>query len=189
MNATMPPPPPPTVGGRAYPDAQVTPGWAGLGTGGTVELASPWARLGARIIDWLIVAVVVVIVSVPIGLVLVGIEESGDLSPDEQDALGFLFTLVFLGVVALAVVASIVYEVAMIAVRGQTLGKMAAKVKVVRADNGFVPGWGKSFGRSVLHTVVGSVPFFGLLVYLSLTWDEARQGWHDKAASTLVVKA
>jgi len=36
------------------------------------------------------------------------------------------------------------------------------------------------------------LPFLGalvsLLVYISLLWDSNRQGWHDKAARTLVVK-
>ena len=80
----------------------------------------------------------------------------------------------------------------MIALKGQTLGKMATSIKVVRADNGLVPGWGKSIGRWIIPAALGFIPFVGwilaLLVYLSLTWDKARQGWHDKAVKTLVIK-
>ena len=39
----------------------------------------------------------------------------------------------------------------------------------------------------------GLVPIAGflliLLVYLSPTFDDRRQGWHDKAVATVVVKA
>ena len=86
----------------------------------------------------------------------------------------------------------VAYEVTMIALKGQTLGKMATSIKVIRADNGLVPGWGKSIGRWTIPIVLGFVPLVGwilsLLVYVSLTWDKARQGWHDKAAGTLVIK-
>ena len=51
----------------------------------------------------------------------------------------------------------------------------------------------KSIGRWIIPAVVAFIPAIGgllsLLVYISLLWDSARQGWHDKAAGTLVVKA
>ena len=86
----------------------------------------------------------------------------------------------------------LLYEVTMIATRGQTLGKMATSIKVVRADNGLVPGWGKSISRWIIPALLPIIPFVGwllsLLVYISLLWDKVRQGWHDKAAGTLVIK-
>ena len=85
------------------------------------------------------------------------------------------------------------YEVPLNAVRGQTLGKMALKVKVVRLDNGFAPGWRKSMGRTIIPMAAALIPLAGwigtLLVYSSLLWNDRRQGWHDRAVKTLVIRA
>ena len=70
---------------------------------------------------------------------------------------------------------------------------MATRIKVVRADNGLEPGWGKSIGRWIIPAALGFIPFVGWILYaaglpLPDLWDKARQGWHDKAAGTLVIK-
>jgi uncharacterized RDD family membrane protein YckC len=164
-------------------------GWVNLGSGGTVELASPGARLGARLLDIVIMVVVALILFFVVFLQALGLDSDDSTVTDEQVE-GFIGGI-FLVAVAIAI-ASLVYEVTMIALKGQTLGKMATSIKVIRADNGLVPGWGKSIGRWIIPAVLGFIPFVGwllsLLVYISLTWDRARQGWHDKAAATLVVK-
>ena len=187
-SSSQPPAPPPVPGGHADPKPQAMAGWADRGIGMDGELASPLARLGARIIDWAIVAVVVAICAAAGFLVLFGVQ-ADDLNSGEQSAVG---VVALLALIALAAVVGIAYEVTMIAVRGQTLGKMVARVMVVRADDGSIPGWGKSFGRWIIPAAAGFVPYVGfilvLLVYLSLTWDKDRQGWHDKAAATLVIK-
>lgn len=179
--SSQPPQPP---GGAAYNPQAVT-GWADLGIGGNVELASPGARLGARVLDWIIMLVGFIVLLV-IGVAsAVGLASDGD----EQAALSLS---AIVGTTLLFALIGVVYEVTLIATRGQTLGKMATNIKVIRADNGLVPGWGKAIGRWIIPVVLGIIPFVGwllsLLVYVSLTWDRARQGWHDKAAGTLVIK-
>ncbi len=155
-----------------------------LDTGQSVELAGPAARLGARILDWLIM----VVVGLLIGLVGIG-GTIGDETGGEAVELAIEDVLITL---LLIVVIGIAYEVSMIALKGQTLGKMATKVKVIRADNGQLVGWGKSIVRWIIPILLFLIPFIGwilaLLVYVSLAWDRVRQGWHDKAAKTLVVK-
>lgn len=153
-----------------------------------MQLASAGARLGARIID-IVIMVVVAIVLIIIGiLALFGVSSEDSLTDDETE-IGFAFLFGTWAVIALI---GLLYEVVMIATRGQTLGKMMTSVKVVRADNGLVPGWGKSIGRWIIPAVLNFIPavgpFLSLLVYLSLLWDSARQGWHDKAAGTFVIK-
>lgn len=192
-NMPPPPPPPPDPG---FPGPPPNPGYYGssgmtgptTGTGQQLELASAGARLGARIIDFVIMVVVSAVLII-IGLsALFGI--SDDSATDEELTIGWAF---FLGTWALIGLVGVLYEVVMIATRGQTLGKMMTSVKVVRADNGLVPGWGKSIGRWIIPAVLALIPVVGpllsLLVYLSLLWDSARQGWHDKAAGTFVIKA
>ena len=191
----MPPPPPddsgwsseppPPPGGDAYANPQAVTGWANLGSGGTVELASAGARLGARVLDSIIMIVGYVI------LLVIGIGAAVGASWDSEEASALSVGAIVATVLLIAIV-GILYEVTMIALKGQTLGKMATSIKVVRADNGQVPGWGKSIGRWIIPVALAFIPVVGwilsLLVYLSLLWDKIRQGWHDKAAGTLVVK-
>lgn len=190
----MPPPPPPPEfepGSSSSPpppdppqhSPQAATGWATLGTGQTVELAGPGARLGARVLDVVIMAVVFFVLMFVGIFAAIGAETEGE----AVVALGTL--LLFFLVIAII---GIAYEVSMIALKGQTLGKMATSVKVVRADNGELVGWGKSIGRWIIPAVLYFIPVVGpllaLLVYVSFTWDNTRQGWHDKAAGTLVIK-
>ena len=199
--STMPPPsppvnpsrspepssqPPPAPRGQAYLNPQAMTGWANLGTGGTVELASPGARLGARVLDVAIMLSLVFLLLIGGVLGIVAVMESGD--ENDLALVGGVIIIMMILAMPVFVVVGIAYEVTLIAVKGQTLGKMLANIKVVRADNGFTPGWGKSIGRWILPIALNIVPFLGLLAYVSLTWDRVRQGWHDKAAATLVVK-
>ena len=157
-------------------------GWAELGTGETVELARPGARFGARILDMIIVFVISFILAIVFfgGLPLSG-EDSGVYSGGVAVA----------SLVGLAV--GLGYEVVQIAVWGQTLGKRMTGIKVVGAAHGGLPGWGKAVGRWLIPGLVSLIPIVGwllaILCYVSLTWDRVYQGWHDKAAGTLVVRA
>lgn len=185
--SSEPPPPPP--GEDASTNPQAAKGWASLGTGEAIELSHPATRLGARVVDVVIIVVVfIILLIIDVGSAIGLVGEPSDYAKlADRD----------LAIVAYAAIATalfgIVYEVALTAIRGQTLGKMATRIKVVRADNGLAPGWGKSIVRWIIPAVVGFIPVVGwilsLLVYASLLWDKARQGWHDKAVKTLVVKA
>lgn len=110
---------------------------------------------------------------------------------------GLLLTDVDLGVAAaLTTAAYLVYEVALVAVRGQTLGKMALGTRVVDAGTGSLPTLWQAATRAVLPmagvvidvatgtAAVGA--FWVLAVYGSLLLDDRRRGLHDKAAGTLV---
>lgn len=150
-----------------------------LGTGDIVELARPLTRLVARIIDGAILTLVSLI---PL---LVGLYDVDNLT---DESLGLSLTLAAVG---------LVYEISLVATRGQTLGKMAMKIKIIRTGTGLLPGWGMSTvrwlvpgipGLIALAPSLGFVTLLSLLVYISLLWDKVRQGWHDKAAGTLVVK-
>lgn len=163
----LPPPPPDDSGWSSQPppppgppDAGggAAPGMANLGTGDTVEIASAGSRLGARIID--------IVLGGVIGLIVWFVEP-----------------------IVLPLIVGAAYEIMFVALKGQTPGKMATRIKIVRADSGGLPSWGVAAGRWVIPTI-GYIVFFipGLLVHASLLWDARRQGWHDKAVKTLVVK-
>lgn len=151
-----------------------------LGNGEVRELASPGKRLVARIID------VAIIVAVAVFLAIAGIVTLGSSADDSAVAL-----FAGLGGVVFFFLLFLVYEPTFIALKGQTLGKMAMRIMVVRADDGEVPGWGKSIGRWILPGLLSVIPVVGgllvLIVYLSLLWDDRRQGWHDKMGTTVVI--
>ena len=71
--------------------------------------------------------------------------------------------------------------------RGQTLGKMLLGIKVVREDNGEVPGLGAAAIRTVLR-LIDVLPFAYLVGYISILITSRNQRLGDMAANTLVVR-
>jgi uncharacterized RDD family membrane protein YckC len=70
--------------------------------------------------------------------------------------------------------------------RGQTLGKMLLGIKVVREDNGEVPGLGAAAIRTVLRLIDGL--FFYLVGFIAILISSKNQRLGDMAANTLVVR-
>ena len=71
--------------------------------------------------------------------------------------------------------------------RGQTLGKMLLGIKVVREDNGEVPGLGAAAIRTVLR-LIDVLPFAYIVGYISILVTSKNQRLGDMAANTLVVR-
>ncbi|WP_052394714.1 RDD family protein [Kutzneria sp. 744] len=105
--------------------------------------------------------------------------------------LGFLGTAFALPLTL--IILEILYEVTMIALRGATLGKQIAGVRVIRTQDGQIPGWTPSIIRWAILYPAAIVPCIGslwvLLCELSPFFDNQgrRQGWHDKGAKTIVI--
>jgi uncharacterized RDD family membrane protein YckC len=88
---------------------------------------------------------------------------------------------------ALGVVATLVYYVALEGrPQGQTLGKMAMGIRVVRRSDGAPLGYGLAIVRTLSRFLdaITVVPL-GLLWAI---WDRQHQTWHDKIAGTVVVR-
>ena len=90
--------------------------------------------------------------------------------------------------VALWFVGYLLYGWLMIGWRGQTLGKIAVGIHVVRADDGNPPGYGRAGWRCVATGLVAVVPFGQLVDVLLPLSDRRRQTIHDKLAKTVVVR-
>ena len=67
---------------------------------------------------------------------------------------------------------------------GQTVGKRAMKIRVVKMADGGPLGYGGAFIR-YLGRIVSTIPCG--LGYLWMLWDPEKQTWHDKFASAVVV--
>jgi len=85
-----------------------------------------------------------------------------------------------------AIFVSWLYHWLFIGLKGQTLGKMAVGIKVVDAS-GSVPGLGRAALREIPGKILSSIAIY--LGFLWVIWDKQKQGWHDKIASTYVVRA
>jgi uncharacterized RDD family membrane protein YckC len=68
---------------------------------------------------------------------------------------------------------------------GQSYGRHLAGLKVVSLRDGQPIGSAGAFGRIIVRTLGSYVFFLGVLWIL---WDDKRQGWHDKALNTVVIK-
>ncbi|MCY4135739.1 MAG: RDD family protein [bacterium] len=171
---------------------------ANLSSGQPVQLASRTARFGGRLIDFaffflLTIALLLALHFTDIKPIPVGEEYNSDALEDYAESVDGLFWVPLLF--------SAIYEIGLTALKGQTLGKMATRTQVVRAEDLFQPEWGRApaWGQSIIRWSLPAVlliPAFYLsyigeilylLCYLALMWDRDRQGWHDKAARTLVV--
>ncbi|WP_103503989.1 MULTISPECIES: RDD family protein [unclassified Streptomyces] len=194
-----PPPPggggynaPPPSGGGGYQNAPPPPG--GYGTGaqggpygapdplaGMPPLASLPRRLLARVIDSLLVGIPVFVL---LGI-LTGTFSSG--YDDATDGRSYLQQAVFL-------IVYFVYEGMMLTRRGQTVGKMAMKIRVGMLDSGNTPAGNPGWTRAAIYSLPQLVPCLGFLFWLVnvlfCTWDKPyRQCLHDKGAKTVVVAA
>ena len=154
----------PPVPAPPFPAPAPAPGYGGPGQWAPPPgLAGVWPRVGARLLDAVLVGLVVGVVAGLLGL---------------PDNLGLLLT----------VVAMIGYETLMLANGGQTLGKMLCGLRVVRADLAPLTTQ-DALVRSLVIDLLWIVPFGWLVVAVVLERHQRRQGWHDRAAGTLVVRS
>jgi len=141
----------------------------------TDRLASIGQRALAQLIDSVIIGIPLFFVSTAI---------SGDLTDADSGQL-LLVTVLWLGV-------SLFYNTAMIAIYGATIGKRVMKLMVVNRVDGSAVTWTYAAVRPLIPTVAGLVPVIGLaanlVVYLRAVFHPIRQGLHDAAAGTIVVR-
>lgn len=163
-------------------EAPVLPGRVRVPGRGQVILASISLRAVARVIDSFVIA------SIALACWVVGARlalRSADTVDGDLGAAGEQ-TLVL--ALALAVVLIVLYDIALVALFGATLGKRVVGTRVVSASDGGRPGWWRALRRWALTAAGNLVCGLGVVVYLSALMDrKRRQGWHDMVADTLVV--
>lgn len=91
-----------------------------------------------------------------------------------------------LGTFALLII-SFAYYALLEGYLGQTLGKMLLGIKVIREDNGEVPGLGAAAVRTVLR-VIDVLPFAYLVGFIAVLISGKNQRLGDMLANTLVVR-
>jgi uncharacterized RDD family membrane protein YckC len=175
-------PAPPGAGGPPAPAGQQS-------VMGRYVLAGWWSRVGAQVIDGIIISVGALILFLPIGAVAgVGFADDSDASIAAA-VIGLLLWVVCVAVIAL------LYAPAMMArTNGKTLGRMVMNIRVVRTSGETVTfGWAmlrevavKAIGFGIAGTLTGGIA--NLLDVLWPLWDEENRALHDFIVQSRVVK-
>jgi len=142
-----------------------------------LELAGRAVRLGAALLDGLVVAVLVYL-----PLIVGGAFSS--VGADGMPRFSGMAGLLALAGLAVWIYFTIVY----VSRNGQSIAKKWLGIKVVRTD-GSPASLGRIWWlRNVVNGLLGVIPFYGLVDAL-LIFSDSRQCIHDKIADTIVVVA
>ena len=133
-----------------------------------LRLAGWGRRAAAVIVDWLVLVAVMFGASI------------WAFATDDPAAGIVLFFAIFL--------LPTLYQWLMVGQWGQTLGKMALRARVVRAEDAGPVGYGRAAGRAASAWLLGILVLPLLLAYLWPLWDKRNQTLYDKMAGTIVVK-
>jgi len=153
-----------------------------------VYVARMGDRILARLIDGLVFVVPFVVLVFVVGRPKAVEDAAGEPTGIEVAHWTLLFGLLMVG--------SAVYEIALTALTGQTLGKRFRHIRVVHLADSSVPGWGTSLARWVtmnaasLLSFVVTVPASGLYGIVDLGLGFRRplhQCLHDMTAKTVVI--
>jgi uncharacterized RDD family membrane protein YckC len=161
--------------GQPAPGAYPQPPYGGEQAGYYMghQLANWLQRVGASLIDDLIIGIPVVI-----GLVLAG--SSARTSSGGAGLIVYLLLLVAIGLM--------VYNRWVLQGRtGQSWGKQALGLKLLRMDNGQPIGGGMALLRDLAHFVDGLPCGLLPIGYLWPLWDDRRQTFADKLLNTVVI--
>jgi uncharacterized RDD family membrane protein YckC len=138
-----------------------------------LDLASRWRRFGALILDGLITGIPLLILT---AIFIWTPMFQGQEIPFAWNFLSIPFTI-----------AGFIYEGAMTQAKdGQTLGKMALKIRVVRMDGSSITP-GQAWGRAAMRMVLGFC--CALADYLPAFFTQEKTTLHDMAANTRVVNS
>lgn len=153
----------------------------GYGAPGGAELASWGARVGAALLDGLVVGVPWV-AGYTIFVVNVG-TRAGNTYPDDGPQAYAVISLLVGGLITLGL--WIWNRVIRQGKTGQSVGKSALHIKLVGAQTYQPIGPGKALLRDILRNIFDGACFLNSLWPL---WDDKHQTWHDKVCDTDVIK-
>lgn len=136
-----------------------------------------WIRFAARLIDQLILFVVNLAITLPLGGVMTTFDPTEDPSPAMVGVTCLIYLLIF--------VASIGYDVGFVGAKGATPGKMLFGLKIVMADGGKV-SYLRALGRNLATVLSGMILAIG---YIIAAFDDEKRALHDHICTTRVIRA
>lgn len=181
------PPPPAAPPPAAPPPAPGSPG--GAAATGAGQSADVGVRLGARVIDSILLFIVNAIISAVLifGVVFSDMSGGNGFANFGFNIGSFIASIVFLAI-------TFGYYVLLETSRGATVGKMLLNLEV-RNRSGAYPTPEQSLRRNAFYAL-SIIPFLGGLlqlaavIYIAVTisQDPNNRGWHDEFADTMVVR-
>jgi len=138
-------------------------------TGDSMEISDFGSRLGAFILDFLLMLITVE------GVVYIVSVLGGRASLNWSLSLIVVTFLIFF----------LINWLLLPAVSGQTIGKKILGIQIMRADGDY-PGMMDVVKRHFIGYPISGLPL--MLGFLWIVWDRNHQGWHDKLSKTTVVK-
>jgi uncharacterized RDD family membrane protein YckC len=146
-----------------------------------IQLADRSARLGAALLDGLILGFMVYL-PVVVGALIDGITPS-DTNQGLPAGLGIGLLLGAVGLVIW-----LWLTIKCLKANGQSIGKKAVHIKIVRTDGSPVSLARVIWLRNVVNALLGIIPLYGFIDPLFI-FGNARRCVHDHLADTIVIKA
>jgi uncharacterized RDD family membrane protein YckC len=138
-----------------------------------------WIRVGAKVLDGLIMMVPNMLLQFLIMGSMIG---AGAASQNPEAAVGAVFGSLML-LYALSIGMQLAYYVFFVGKYGATPGKMACGLRIVLADGGKVT-YGRATGRFFAEWVSSMILGIG---YLMVAFDDEKRSLHDRIVGTRVV--
>jgi uncharacterized RDD family membrane protein YckC len=138
-----------------------------------LDYAGIGKRFLAQFVDGLVTGIPTMIIVM--FFVFTTIAAGGKKPPSTNPFVNFWFLIPAIG--------ALIYEAMLLSRRGQTLGKMALKVKVVRPDGTPISG-GQAWGRALSRALLG---FLYVVDYIPALFTKEKTTLHDLIARTRVV--
>lgn len=158
-------------------DAQAVQAGDGAADWGAARPAGFWIRVGAKVLDGLVVAVITGLLTGASALVSAGL---ATLAPDSSVVVAMA---VAVGNVILQLAVGAAYATFFIGRFGATPGKMACGLKVVRPGGGPV-GYLRAFGRHFAEFISAMILLIG---YIMVAFDSEKRALHDHICDTRVI--
>ncbi len=143
--------------------------------GGAMDYAGFWIRVGAYLIDYVILFVPSLVVGLLINLVMAAMQ---------QTSFNPLYALVMALLYLLNIAIPMTYETYFVGKFGQTPGKMVCGIKIVRPDGSSLT-YLRAFGRYWARILSFMVCLVGVII---VGFDEEKRGLHDHICDTRVIR-
>ncbi|MBI3855056.1 MAG: RDD family protein [Planctomycetes bacterium] len=147
---------------------------SGVDSSSGLQLAGIGARFLAQFIDGFAINLILIPLMVVMGIVIAAVRPGPD---------SMVMPLIVFGFYGLLFAAIFCYHGFMLQWKGQTLGKMAMKIKVVTPEGGPI-----SAGQAWIRVLVWFLLHGCLIDYIPALFNKEKMAIHDMAARTRVVK-
>ena len=157
----------------------------GVPIASSMEYAGFWIRFGAWIIDYIIMAVIQMVIYIPFtlfGMMNIIPDGTENNPPDPADFGIFMAATGLMWLLQIGV--AVAFETWFVGKYQATPGKMACQIKVVNADGSrvsYLKACGRHFAKWISYIILG-------IGFIIAAFDDEKRGLHDHICNTRVVR-